>query len=107
MSKVLLVLATTPVAQPAGKTFGGSYLFKVGSAPAQIVTTTQATFDGINDGDVGSVESLDSTGAPMGDQVTVTISIPAASPSPAPAPAPAPDATTYPAPSTLTFQILS
>lgn len=105
MAKVLLVLATIDTTLPTGKpAFGGSYLFKVNDA-AQIVAGLQATFDGVNDGDTGSCESLDTTGAPMGDQVTVAIAIPAAAP-PAPSPAPAPASGTYPAPSALSFQIV-
>ena len=109
MSKILIVLATTMVAQAAGQTFGGKYLFKVGGA-AQISEAPQITSEDLVDGDYTvTCQSLDTSNAPINDLVSGTLSlvggrivVPGA---PAPTPAPAPD--TYPAPASLSFSVVT
>ncbi len=105
MAKVVLVLATQDVPQPAGARFGGSYLFKLGDA-ASISSTPTASFDGVADGSYTMIcQSLDATGAPIADQVSgsVVVLTPVGGTPPSPAPAPAPD--TYPAPLSLTATV--
>ena len=100
MAKVTLVLATTVMALPAGVSFAGQRLFKLGEA-AQISADTSVTFDNVADGSyTASVQSLDSNGAPMDDSVTCAVSVQTPV-----APAPVPTPTTYDAPASLTVSI--
>lgn len=108
MAKVTLVLATIATALPAGVSFSGKYLFTIDGGEARIAETTTADFENIADGSyTASVQSLDSTGAPMNDKVTCSFSVstPASDTPPAPSPAPAPDTGTYPAPSSLSATV--
>jgi hypothetical protein len=107
MSKIRLTLATVMAATVIGQPFGGKYLFKLGDA-ATIADAPQADLDLPSDGTyVASCQSLDVTGAPIPDQITSSITLAGGQivAPPPPAPAPAPD--TYPAPASLSAQILS
>lgn len=109
MAKVLLVVALAAAAQPANQTFGGKYLFKLGDS-AQITDQAQVEFGDVADGSYSaSVQSLDTTGAPINDTQTCSVSVStptgAPAPGPAPSPAPAPDGGTYLAPSSLSATV--
>lgn len=101
MAKVTLVLATTTKPLPAGVSFAGQRLFKLGDA-AQIVAGTTVDFDGVADGTyTATCQSLDSTGAPIDDQVTCSVVVQSPAAGTPPSPAPAPNGGTYDAPASL------
>lgn len=113
MSKILIVLATTMLPQPAGQSFSGSYLFKVNdgtNSSAVIETTPSHTTEELSDGAyVATCQAIDTNNATMGDEVSLAFSladgqivVPGT-----PTPAPPPADNTYPAPLSLSATVLT